>query len=83
MKFSIVANPKQPNMKKILTKVIGFLEDFDLEKETAKIVGLTGNSITKLQGDIIISLGGDGTLLHILSYLNKPVFGIFQEEKTC
>jgi len=67
VKFSIVANPKQPNMKKILTKVIGFLEDFDLEKETAKIVGLTGNSITKLQGDIIISLGGDGTLLHILS----------------
>ena len=76
MKFSIVANPKQPNMKKILTRVIGFLEDFELEEKTAKIVGLTGNSITELQGDIVISLGGDGTLLHILSNLNKPVFGI-------
>ena len=76
MKFSIVANPKQSNMKKILTKVIGFVEDFDLEEKTAKIVGLKGKPITELQGDIVISLGGDGTLLHILSNLNKPVFGI-------
>ena len=66
MKFSVVANPKQPKMKKILTKVIGFLDDFDLEEETAKIVGLKGNPIDKLKGDMIISLGGDGTLLYIL-----------------
>ena len=76
MKFSIVANPKQPKIKKILTKVIGFLDDFDLEEESAKIVGLNGNPIDKLEGDIIISLGGDGTLLYILDNLNKPVFGI-------
>ena len=76
MKFSIVANPKQPKIKKILTKVIGFLDDFDIEEESAKIVGLNGNPIDKLEGDIIISLGGDGTLLYILDNLNKPVFGI-------
>ena len=76
MKFSIVANPKQPNMKKILTKVIGFLEDFDLEKETAKIVGLTGSPMNELQGDVVISLGGDGTILYILSKINKPIFGV-------
>ena len=76
MKFSIVANPKQPNMKKILTKVIGFLEDFDLEEESAKILGLKGNPIDQLKGEMVISLGGDGTLLYILDNLNKPVFGI-------
>ena len=76
MKFSIVANPKQPNMKKILTKVIGFLEDFDLEEESAKIIGLKGNPIEQLEGEMVISLGGDGTLLFILDNLNKPVFGI-------
>ena len=76
MKFSVVANPKQPNMKKILTKVIGFLEDFDLEEESAKIVGLKGNPIDQLKGEMVISLGGDGTLLYILDNLNKPVFGI-------
>ena len=76
MKFSIVANPKQPNMKKILTTVIGFLEDFDLEEESAKIVGLKGNPIDQLKGEMVISLGGDGTLLYILDTLNKPVFVI-------
>jgi NAD+ kinase len=76
VKFSIVANPKQPNMKKILTKVIGFLEGFDLEEESAKIIGLKGNPIEKLKGEMVISLGGDGTLLYILDNLNKPVFGI-------
>ncbi len=76
MKFSIVANPKHPKVKKILTKVIGFVDDFDIEEESAKIVGLKGNPIDKLEGDIVISLGGDGTLLYILNKLNKPVFGI-------
>ena len=33
MKFSIVANPKQPKIDKILTKVIGFLDDLFVEPE--------------------------------------------------
>jgi len=76
VKFSIVANPKQLDIKKILTKVIGFVNDFDIEEESAKIVGLKGVPIDKLQGDIIISLGGDGTLLYIFSKLDKPIFAI-------
>ena len=70
MIFSVVANPKQRKIKKILTKVIGFLDDFDLEEETAKIVGLTGSPMNELQGDVVISLGGDGTILYILSKIN-------------
>ena len=54
MKFSIVANPKQPNIKKILTTVIGFLEDFDLEEETAKIV----DEVLSEMGDVDISQMG-------------------------
>ena len=76
MKFSLVANPKLPNIKKVLTNVIGFVDDFDLEEETAKIVGLEGLPIADLKGDVVISLGGDGTLLYIFSQLNKPLFGI-------
>lgn len=76
MKFSIVANPKHAKVEKILTNVIGLVDEFDLEEETAKILGLKGNPIGELQGDIVISLGGDGTLLYILNKLNKPVFGI-------
>ena len=76
MKFSIVANPKHPRMEKILTKVVGLVEDFELESDTAKIVGLTGVPIDELSGDVVISLGGDGTLLYIVSKINIPVFAI-------
>ncbi len=76
MKFSVVANARHSGIKKILTKVIGFLDDFELETETASIVKLKGVPFEDLQGDVVISLGGDGTLLYILSKLNKPIFGI-------
>ena len=76
MKFSVVANARHSGIKKILTKVIGFLDDFELEAETASIVKLKGVPFEDLQGDVVISLGGDGTLLYILSKLNKPIFGI-------
>ena len=76
MKFSVVANTRHSGIKKILTKVIGFLDDFELESETAKIVSLKGVPFEELQGDAVISLGGDGTLLYIVSKINKPIFGI-------
>jgi len=76
VKFSVVANTRHSGIKKILTKVIGFLDDFELESETARIVNLNGVPFEKLQGDAVISLGGDGTLLYILSKINKPIFGI-------
>jgi len=76
VKFSVVANTRHSGIKKNLTKVIGFLDDFELETQTAKIVNLKGVPLDELNGDIIISLGGDGTLLYILSKINKPVFGI-------
>ena len=76
MKFSIVANTKQENIREILKKVIGFVEDFELDKVTAEFLGLNGVEIQDLSGDVIISLGGDGTILHILSQINKPILGI-------
>ena len=76
MKFSIVANTKQENIHEILKKVIGFVDDFELDKASAKFLGLRGVEIEDLTGDVIISLGGDGTILHILSEINKPILGI-------
>ena len=76
VKFSIVANPKQKNIKKILTKVVGFVDDFDLDSNAGEILSLTGIPIKDLEGEVIISLGGDGTILHILSEINRPILGI-------
>ena len=55
MKFSIVANTKQENIREILKKVIGFVEDFELDKVTAKFLGLSGVEIKDLSGEVIIS----------------------------
>ena len=66
MKFSIVANTKQENIREILKKVIGFVEDFELDKVTAKFPGLSGVEIKDLSGEVIISLGGDGTILQAM-----------------
>ena len=76
MKFSIVANIKQKNIRDILKKVIGFVDDFELDIAAAKSLGMKGLEIKDLTGDVIISLGGDGTILHILSQINKPILGI-------
>ena len=76
MKFSIIANNQHSGIKRVLTKIIGLVDDFDLEEKTAKIINLKGNKIENLGGEIIISLGGDGTLLYLLSKINKPAFGI-------
>ena len=52
------------------------MDDFELEEDTAKVVNLKGTPLSELQGDMVISLGGDGTLLYILSKVSKPIFGI-------
>ena len=62
MKFSIVANTKQENIREILKKVIGFVDDFELDVASAQFLGLSGVEIKDLSGDVIISLGGDGTI---------------------
>ncbi|MEY2541861.1 MAG: kinase [Verrucomicrobiota bacterium] len=53
-----------------------------IEKETAEIAGKKSNySIAQLgtEADLLVVLGGDGTILHVVGHLGeviKPVFGI-------
>ena len=54
----------------------------ELEHDTAALIGLAkGHSIAELgeAADLLVVLGGDGTILHVVSSLDdvvKPVFGI-------
>ena len=53
-----------------------------IEKETAKIAGVkSDHSVSQLgaEADLLVVLGGDGTILHVVGQLGeaiKPVFGI-------
>ena len=52
------------------------MDNVELEERTAEIIGKTGVPIDDLSGDILIVLGGDGTVLYSLQHLNLPIFPI-------
>lgn len=84
MKAAIIVKPKG-EIKEVLERVIEVLERNNitpmLEDETVKrfIIDREGYSISDMRNmaDIVISLGGDGTLLYtsrIFRFLNVPIF---------
>lgn len=84
MKAAIIVKPKG-EIKEVLERVIEVLEKNNitpmLEDETVKrfIINREGYSIADMRNmaDIVISLGGDGTLLYtsrIFRFLNVPIF---------
>ncbi len=46
------------------------------EEEVANILKLPGKKLDKIKADIIITIGGDGTVLRTLQRANGPVLGI-------
>ncbi|MDP7474325.1 MAG: NAD(+)/NADH kinase, partial [Candidatus Poseidoniia archaeon] len=76
MKFALVANPHHPQATKKLEALLELVDDAELEEATAQLIGLAGTPLAELSGDLLLALGGDGTLLYALSQLDLPVFGI-------
>ena len=76
MKFALVANPNHPQAAEKLEALLGLVGDAELEEATAQLLGREGTPLPELQGELLLVLGGDGTLLYALSQLDLPVFGI-------
>lgn len=83
----IICNPHKPEAKKILSKLILWLEQKDLTvlvgQDAASILDkpTVAVSLTELKNrcDIIIAMGGDGTLLKAARYVGAsgvPIFGV-------
>ncbi len=51
-------------------------QDLVLEKEIAKVLGQKGHGIEDMDVDIMIAVGGDGTILRALQKNRAPVLGI-------
>ena len=76
MKVFIVANPQKPDVKPALDQWLPWL------KQQAQVVGVDTDCCSDLAGvdaDVILALGGDGTLLGAARRLNGkavPLMGV-------
>ncbi|MGC8663247.1 MAG: NAD(+) kinase [Thermoplasmata archaeon] len=79
MKFGIVANTEITRSFNIVKLVYEYLRkehDVILEEKTAKKIQKTGIPISEMDVDMIITIGGDGTVLKTLQNTTTPIFSI-------
>jgi NAD+ kinase len=85
MKFGIVANVTNPKAVKLASRVIDVLQpevEIVIEQNLGKRLGTKGiknatiDKFDKLKVDILVTLGGDGTILRALQHCNAKIFGI-------
>jgi len=85
MKVGIVLRPSSPDIKPLFLKVKDEFEKYNslvyLDTNSAKMIGLIGIEFDRMcdMCDILVSIGGDGTLISVArrSYkYNKPIMGI-------
>ncbi|MBB5351262.1 NAD+ kinase [Haloferula luteola] len=85
MKIGIIANPHKPGAVKAYGRLVAALAQrgiaSQVDSDTAKLVGGVGLAGPDLaaKSDVVVVLGGDGTMLHALATLGRtetPVAGV-------
>ncbi len=79
MKFGITANPHIADSLDATRRILRFLEpkhEVMLETEIAKDLGRTGIPLAHMKPDIILAVGGDGTILRALQLSEGEILGI-------
>ncbi|NPA75391.1 MAG: NAD(+) kinase [Euryarchaeota archaeon] len=75
MKFAVVANPERDDCITLAREVMERLSA-EVEQKTAEKMGMKGTPIEELNADIIITIGGDGTILLALQRARGAVLGV-------
>jgi len=79
MKYGITANPDIPSAREAAHRILGLLEgkhDVTLESELARALGRRGAPLAHMKVDVVLAIGGDGTILRALQLADAKVFGI-------
>ncbi len=77
MNVGIYANLELPDSIKIARSAIRFLRKGDMiEEETARSLGRKGVPLGEMDADVLLVVGGDGTLLKTFFKTDKPLLGI-------
>jgi len=78
MRIGISGTPELKNFKRVANKVVEALEGEDIvfEERTAEALGRDGVPLNKLKADVLITVGGDGTILRTLQSTSLPILGV-------
>ncbi|QLH74704.1 MAG: NAD(+)/NADH kinase [Methanomassiliicoccales archaeon] len=78
MRFGMSVNMDIPDAPRLAKKVIEGLKGHEvlLENEVAARLKRPGMSIDDMDVDMMITVGGDGTILRALHHNNAPIFGV-------
>jgi len=77
-RYGICVNTKVPEAKEYTKRVLKALEgcDYVLDESIAGELGMEGLPIEEMKVDIMITIGGDGTILRTFMKNKAPLFGI-------
>ena len=77
-KYGVCANTSIPIAAEVTERVLKALrgEEVILEKEIAAALGKEGTPVAEMDVDILITVGGDGTILRAMQKNNASVFGV-------
>lgn len=80
MKWGIVGKPNLNYIYKEMVEVLDQLQkrkqEVVLEERFAALLQKTGKPLEKLDADVIITVGGDGTILMALEYTDRPILAV-------
>ncbi len=80
MIFGVISNPKLRGTLEISKTVIELLrsreQDFTVEEKLAESLGMTGAALEEMAADIIITIGGDGTVLRTLQRASGRILAV-------
>ena len=79
MRIGVLANPELKELKDIGREVldaIGDAADIQIDESIAEVLGGTGVPFEKMDADVLVVIGGDGTMLYSLQHTDAVVVGI-------
>lgn len=74
----MVGTPELRNFEPIARKVLKALKghDFVVESKTAQALKMKGVPLGEMEVDVLVTVGGDGTILRTLQGSDKPILGV-------
>ncbi len=78
LRYGIYSNVNIPGVEEHIRRVISSLgdENFIVDDKTAELIGVKGYPIEDMDVDVMITIGGDGTILRALQHTDALIIGI-------